>query len=261
MNPARAAKRIVAQALRDRTYTVRRGPAKGLRRKGGFGWVPEVLWRSTQEHRFLRSLRLEGLTVYDVGAFEGAVTLFLSRAVGDSGHVVAFEPNPTNAARLRENVAINRLENVEIRQVAIGKEAGTATLAFTPREGGCGTLTPADDRQRAIDVSVETLDRLVGDGLPPPSFMKIDVEGLECDLLEGARATLVEHAPRLMIELHGYELADRRANAERVLGILSAFGYSIGHVETAQRVTAANVDVALEGHLACNPPSHPSRAM
>lgn len=249
----------MAHGLRDRTYTVRRGAAKGLRRKGGFGWVPEVLWGSSHEHRSLRSLRLEGLTVYDVGAFEGVVTLFLSRAVGDSGHVVAFEPNPTNAARLRENVAINGLENVEVREIALAKEPGTATLAFNPREGGYGTLTPAGDRERAIEVSVATLDGLVAGGLAPPSFMKIDVEGLECDVLEGARATLAEHAPRLMIELHGY--ADRRANAERLLGILSPLGYGIEHVETGRRVTPANVDVALEGHLACSPPGDRSRSV
>ncbi len=129
---AQATKSLLGPLLRDRVYTVRRGPAKGLRRRGGFGWIPERLSGISAEHRFLRTLRLEGLTAYDVGAFEGVVTFCLSRAVGATGRVVAFEPNLSNVARLRENVAINGFENVEIREVALGREPGTATLALLP---------------------------------------------------------------------------------------------------------------------------------
>lgn len=256
-NVRRLAKRALHRLFRNRVYTIRRGAARGLRRKGGFAWVPRFVRRGTQEHRFLEGLALKGLTAYDVGAFEGAVTLFLSRAVGDGGRVVAFEPNPVNAARLRENLALNGLENVEVREVGLANAVGRSTLAFTPNEAGRGTMTHTDDRRTSVEVSLETLDRLVAEGLAPPAFVKIDVEGFEAEVVEGARETLREHAPRLLIEMHGRSPDDRQAKLERLLAVLLPLGYGVRHVETGETVTTANA-VAFHGHLVCEPGRAPA---
>jgi hypothetical protein len=98
------------------TYTVRRGLLKGMRRKGGLGWVPALLSPDvlTAEQEFWRTLNLTGMNVYDVGAFHGLLTFFFaSRAKA----VVCFEPNNANHKRLMENLKLNRFSNVEVRKV------------------------------------------------------------------------------------------------------------------------------------------------
>src|SRR5688572_5752212 len=76
-------------------YTVRSGVAKGLKRRGGFGFIPRDISR---EEAFLAAMDFRGKTVFDIGAYEGIYTLFFARAVGAKGRVVTFEPNPVNHA-------------------------------------------------------------------------------------------------------------------------------------------------------------------
>src|SRR5947209_6114855 len=74
------------------TYTVRHGLLKGMRRKGGLGWLPAKFSPGvrTAEQKFWSGLNLAGMTVYDVGAFHGLLTLFFA---SQAKTVVCFEPN------------------------------------------------------------------------------------------------------------------------------------------------------------------------
>jgi hypothetical protein len=88
------------------TYTVHHGLLEGMKRKGGLGWIPAAFSRDidTAEQQFWRSVDLSGITVYDIGAFQGLLTLFFaSRAK----RVVCFEPNTQNYKRLMENLVLN----------------------------------------------------------------------------------------------------------------------------------------------------------
>src|ERR1700733_1047757 len=92
-------------------YTTRHGLLKGMKRKGGLGWIPAILSPGvmTPEQRFWSDLDLSGMTAYDVGAFHGLLTLlFASRAKA----VVSFEPNTRNHKRLMENLTLNDIRNV-----------------------------------------------------------------------------------------------------------------------------------------------------
>ena len=75
----------------DRVYVVRHGLAKGLKRRGGLGFVPQM-GRLSLEETFLEGLDLAGQTVYDIGGYEGVFTLFFARRVGPSGRVVTPLP-------------------------------------------------------------------------------------------------------------------------------------------------------------------------
>ncbi|MGZ4334451.1 MAG: FkbM family methyltransferase, partial [Gaiellaceae bacterium] len=66
------------------------------------------------------SLPLEGRVVYDVGAWEGTTALALSRRVGPTGQIWAFEPNPESVARMRTNLELNAVQNVKILEFAVG---------------------------------------------------------------------------------------------------------------------------------------------
>lgn len=252
--------RPVAETL---TYRIRTGPAKGMRRRGGFGWIPPALKKATPEHGLLLDLDLAGLTVYDVGAFEGVMTMFFARAVGPNGQVHAFEPNPRNHRRVLENIALNRLQNVMVHNTALGSEPGRATLTFDP--GQPGWTSAARRREaatglRAIAVDLTPLDQLVSEqDLRPPDFLKIDVERMELPVLRGAESVLRRWRPELLIEIHGTDTADKRANACDVVGFLLGLGYRISHVESGAAVDAGNCEVAAVGHLHCTHPEGRAR--
>src|ERR1700722_20393660 len=113
------------------TYTVRRGLLKGMKRKGGLAWLPAMFSPGvmTAEQQFWSDLNLNGMTVYDVGAFQGLLTLFFaSRAKA----VVCFEPNTKNHKRLMENLMLNGIKNVEVRKVGVGSHHETRRMVGNP---------------------------------------------------------------------------------------------------------------------------------
>jgi len=168
------------------TYTVRRGLLKGLKRRGGLAWLPESLAPSTvtAEEAFWQAQNLAGMTVYDVGAFQGLMTLFFATR---AGRVVAYEPNSVNRARLMKNLELNRISNVTIRPVGVGAEEMRATMVNSVDMPGGASIDPgvAQSIQKEANVHVEEIEVVMFDkdlaahGLPAPDLIKIDVEGLD----------------------------------------------------------------------------------
>lgn len=241
-------------------YTQSHGPAKGLRRKGGLGFLPGFLNRGSElaaEMQLLFHLNLAGKVVYDVGSFQGLLTMFFSRR---ARRVVAYEANSHNYARVKENLALNRIENVTVRNVAVGAEPGLLKLVWDPLMPGAGSADGAIGEQirgsescHEIEVPVVRLDDDMADqGLPTPDFVKIDIEGFELPALEGLRNTLVRHKPALYLEMHGADREKKEANVAAIFGFLSAIGYSsIRHVESGKELTRETTALGREGHLYC----------
>jgi FkbM family methyltransferase len=254
----RLVKLVLQRIAADRVYTVRSGIARGLKRRGGYAFLPGLLMPRTREEAFLASLDLAGRTVYDIGGHEGVFTLFFARAVGPEGRVIAFEPNPRSAARLLENVALNGFANVELHRIALGRVPRTATLTVNPDSSGRSRLERPERGQigasvaEQVEVEVDSLDRWVSaKGLPQADFVKIDTEGFEHEVLGGARATLEGIRPQLFIEIHGMGPEEKTANARAVVTFLTDIGYAITHVESERSVVPATSDVARVGHIYC----------
>src|SRR5262245_6041073 len=197
----------VQPLVANRVYTVRHGLARGLKRRGGLGFTPQLGGRVAEEI-FLERLDLRDDTVYDVGGYEGIFTLFFARKVGPCGRVVTFEPNPRSHARILENVRLNGFGHVTVHQLALGRAHGTASLVFPADERARGSLAgDIQDQIRhekhvaavEVEVEVETIDGLLENGAPVPDFVKLDVEGLERDVLEGMSCLLAYRRPRLYI--------------------------------------------------------------
>lgn len=239
-------------------YTVRGGIAQGLKRRGGRGFLKVPM---TPEERFVSQLAFKGKTVYDIGAYQGVFTLFFARASGLAGQVVAFEPNPANYRRILENAALNRFEHIRAFNMALGKTEGTATLVYRDCERSMGSIEPAQQEElrgwggvEHVEAAVAALDGLIAkEGLPPPDFVKIDVEGHEMAVLEGMACALAEHRPQLFIEVHGVERDGKRRNVAGIVSLLEAHGYGLLHVESGRSVSASDFEHALEGHLFCTP--------
>ena len=262
-------RRIIARLNRlpiidSLVYTAVRGPARGLKRRGGLGWLPAFLPRMNEENaeeRFLDELTLKGLIVYDVGGDQGLFTLYFARRVGREGTVVSFEPNPQSLARIEQNIRLNDFSNVRVLPFGLGERPETLTFSFPEAEPARGTAVPSiawqikgEQKTAVIEIRVNALDHEIEHGnLPIPNFIKLDVEGMEYPALRGMRNTLLKHRPCLFIEMHGADADEKLANAERVVALLEEIGYCLRHIESGERISGANTAVAAEGHIYCEP--------
>jgi FkbM family methyltransferase len=252
----------ISTRLFDRvTYTVGHGLLKGMKRKGGLGWMPERFspGTPTAEQKFWASLNLQGKIAYDVGAFQGLITLLLaSRAK----KVVAFEPNTRNYKRLMENLALNHIENVEVRKVGVSSKHESRTMVGSPLMPGGSSL---DDKVASEllrsglgtvveEITLVTLDEEIAAGLPAPDFIKVDIEGWELEALKGARNTLAVHKPALFLEMHGETLNEKKRKVAELVAFLWEMNYrGIRHIETGTEISPQNSSVAMQGHLHCLP--------
>lgn len=172
-----------------------------------------------QEIALLSRFVERGMTVCDVGAHIGTHTLFFSRAVGPAGRVHAFEPQPFVFHFLAGNVALNSLQNVRCRPVAAGAAAGTAVMPDVSYAGsrnfGAIALEQAGAGER---VPVAAIDDLA---LGPVHLMKIDVEGMEKDVLDGAARTIAACRPVLYVE------NNRKAQSGPLIETLAGHGYEM----------------------------------
>jgi len=209
------------------------GPLRGTK------WLPasggkilRVLtgsYEPAQTRLFCESIR-PGDTVLDVGAAAGYYTLLTSGLVGPQGGVIAFEPDSRNAAFLRNHVEANRIDNVSVFQIAVGAHDETARFASGT---GTGTGHLADDG--TVSVQVRSLDNLVLSQHHRPSHIKIDVEGAELAVIEGARKTLQKFRPVIFLSTHGQDV--HQACCER----LRELGYDLAPIDSKHLPGATEV--------------------
>lgn len=156
----------------------------------------------------------------DVGANEGDWTKALADRCSE---VHAFEPNPQILPQLRVNMSPYR--NVRLIEIAVGATVGSLDLDLYERSEWATSYHAdeldawrAGDPLGTITVPVHTLD-LLGYDDRPVQFIKIDVEGAECDVLLGARRLLDRHHPGLLVEIHSV------VNREWTIPFLADLGY------------------------------------
>lgn len=145
-----------------------------------------------------------GDAVLDIGANLGLMTLHAARLVGARGIVYAFEPHPATLERLRRNLALNDVRNVQVLDVALGSAPGSRQLFSFPKiNSGRASLVPAKGGIPAGEVRVERLGELAARlGLRSARFIKLDVEGSELPVLQGGLELLKAlPAPILCMEL------------------------------------------------------------
>ncbi len=195
--------------------------------------VPELLTRGSHdadEETLLRRLVQPGDVVVDIGANVGVYTLLFSRLVGPEGRVIAVEPEPLNLALLEANVRINEASNVEIAAVGLAARPGTGVLHLDRWNFGGHTLTAENvstqSRDR-IEVLLTTLDELLGATGLSADLVKMDVQGLEGQVLEGAQETLLRDRPVLEMEFWPAGLRAAGTDPGELLERLYALGYRL----------------------------------
>jgi len=192
------------------------------------------LWTDTNHNRddreLLAALLQPGDVVVDVGANIGALTVAVAWAVGPEGHVYAIEANPTTFAHLQENVEFNELTNVTCLQYAASSD--TVPLGFS--DNARSDTMNMVDATGPLTVPAAPLDALIPQEIEV-ALLKIDVEGYERFVLEGAPSTLAR-TRQIYIEVWDHHFERFGYRTEDVLHALSDAGFETHRLGDGSRL-------------------------
>lgn len=170
------------------------------------------------EAGFLRQLCRTADVVIEVGANIGAHTVGIAKAVGPSGRVLAFEPQRIVFQMLCANIALNSLANVDCHHAAVGSTNGSITVPEVDfnQPGNFGAVSLLGEHP-GLEVPCVTLDGLRA--ISKVNLLKIDVEGMEMDVIKGGAELIGEFRPFIYVE------NDRLEKSEALMRLIDSMGY------------------------------------
>ncbi len=167
----------------------------------------------------------------DVGASDGWYTLLaapLIRELSPRGNVMSFEPSRSSFYRLRNNVRLNKLKNVELSRLALGSKKTKAQMNISGRGDSENSLLKTDYVEDSVPVQVDTLDNVLKGRRV--DLIKIDVEGLEEQVLAGAKGMLSNRGIRLVLEYNHKILYLSGINYDLIFRRLISMGFTIREI-------------------------------
>lgn len=196
----------------DFIYRISAGPAKGL-------VLPiklpddKLIWTGTWEKDIAEVIAQnvrQGTVCFDIGSHRGFMAGIM--ALAGAKRVYCFEPNPVNLENLAKLCDLNQDLNISVLDYAVSDQDGESEFSIMP-ESSMGKLSKSTfqkqaDKETSIRVQVRSLDSLLEKGIvEAPGFIKIDVEGAEYAVLQGARKLIEKYWPSMVIEVHLFSLA------------------------------------------------------
>ncbi len=183
-----------------------------------------------------------GITMFDVGANVGDVSLHAAKFVGASGKVYAFEPDYINFKRLSANIELNNFRQLIAINKGLGDKPGKFTIGVVDEGNrGMNRITGVSTKETASNtIDVTTMDILFQEmKIDKVDVIKIDVEGFEMNVLKGGTEVISKHHPVFFIELDDNNLKDQGSSATQLVDFLESKGYKINHAETGEQITAS----------------------
>lgn len=153
----------------------------------------------------------EGDTILDVGAWIGQYTLLISNLVGKKGKIYSFEPDSRAFMILHENISKNNLKNVYIEKCGLSNVIGKKKLYLYEGAGKSVSFLIFDKKEKGLKyelIDITTLDRFCEENNIHPNGIKIDVEGAEGSVIEGAKNTIERCSPWILLEFHGHKMSE-----------------------------------------------------
>jgi FkbM family methyltransferase len=198
---------FAANRVRNQDGEIQQGVGRGLRFNTGKSIAGYLLGTAEPDMQAaLKTLLRTGMTVYDLGANVGFISMIAAHLVGPQGRVISFEPLPSNVWQIKYNASLNNFSHVTVREEAISDKEGDALFQTTdfPTTGRLENGHVHQEKSGEVTVKVRALDAVIAEAkLPLPDLIKMDVEGAETLVLKGATQTLASTRPLMLIELHG----------------------------------------------------------
>jgi FkbM family methyltransferase len=214
-------------------------------------WYGDSGSDSSIEMRFVRDWMLRpGAKVIECGAHHGYNTIMLSRWVGNAGSVYACEPMPDNIQVIERNLELNEIKNVRIVGRALGPSSGSVRFRAQSNSAPLGNRTT-----RGLAVDMTTIDELCEAEGFVPDLIKVDVEGYEVDLLQGASRAL-QRRPALLIEIHPHQIGNFNKTVEQFWNLIDHRAYELWHqphdLAAVQRISGP-IPIVSRSHIYCIP--------
>lgn len=237
---------LCTAAQNGRTWKLRREVAE----RGELQEFETIAW--------LRQVVRPGMTVIDVGANVGQMTLEMAALVGPQGRVIAIEPSAGNLEYLRQHVDGNGFrDRVDVIQAACSNEDGGEVTLFVGSPDGVSSvgsghnIVGADritkqsahlrvQEARVPRVAIDELCHRLGIG---PAVIKIDVEGAELLVIEGATDTLIRNRPRVRVGFHPFAFGDPAAASRSLFELARRADYRVDGVSPEETLQLADYNL------------------
>ncbi|MBM3506240.1 MAG: FkbM family methyltransferase [Alphaproteobacteria bacterium] len=210
--------------------------------------------RRELEHRvMLEMLMKPGMIIFDIGANIGYYALMEHRLLRGSGKIIAIEPSQANANLLRRNLALNRIDDVTVLEAAVSDTDGDRDFYLAP-ESNLNTFHPDPQRSQAmrtVTVATTTLPALAKK-YGAPNLVRMDVEGHEVEVLDGAMTEIEARrmSPSIIFEVHRRRYGPNHDFA-KTLRRLFAAGYRVPLVGSSQE--SGTLALRERGYVASEP--------
>jgi FkbM family methyltransferase len=181
-------------------------------------------WYDLEAQLLINELIGAGDTVVDVGANRGLFSFVVSQRVGGRGRAICFEPNPVCVRSIEQEIAENKIANVQVFNFGLGDRDANLILSIPPINSGEATF---GDSAYADSFQVEAPVRrgdvaLAGEN---PSFIKLDIEGYEFYALVGLKQTIRRCHPIIMTEVNAEHMRRCNTDPAALFDLMKHFGY------------------------------------
>jgi FkbM family methyltransferase len=199
------------------------------------------------EMRLVSRLLRPGMTVLDIGAHHGLYTLLASKLVGAQGRVIAFEPSPREARRLAGHIRVNGCRNVRFEACALADENKEGELFVVDgfRDWGNSLRPPAlGEAIHTMKVPIRRLDEVLAErNIEQVDFIKLDAEGAELAILQGARSFLQRaRRPIILAEVQDARTQPWGYAAREITQLLAGWHYHCFFITEAGELYPAAAD-------------------
>ena len=196
----------------------------------------QIFWRgfySAEQLRWLNHLLEPDMVFIDVGANHGEFTVFAAKRL-TQGQVIAFEPVSLLFHKLQRNIKINNLKNIKVIQKGLANKNFKSTIYTREsnfedgtKHEGLPTLYPSTTRSKICEtIELTYLDQFVeSENIAKIDIIKIDVEGAELAVLQGAKKSIIDFKPIILIEVNEETSQAAGYPSRALLNYLSEMGY------------------------------------
>ncbi len=180
---------------------------------------------------FLTKVCKKDMTIIDIGAHLGLMSVIMAKLIGNNGKVLSYEPTPKTFILFKKIISLNKFTNVIIPyNMAISNFKGLVDFFVDENEGSnANSLVGRKDKNRVSEkIQVNTLDNIIIDlKLQKLDLIKIDAEGSELDVLNGAVNTISKFKPIIILALHPPLIINNKHNIADIYDFIIKYNYEI----------------------------------